>query len=85
MAYRKKHKPCILKYKALISKYMPCIFHLFKSLIHSNLQKFSKFSYLLDLQPVTKHPLKRGKNIKPEYIFEESFGLKFLGKSATPQ
>ena len=25
------------------------------------------------------------KKIKPEYIFEESFGLKFLGKSATPQ
>ena len=26
MAYRKKYKPCILKYKGLISKYMPCIF-----------------------------------------------------------
>ena len=56
----KKYKPYILKYKALISKYMPCIFCLFKSLIHSNLQKFLKFSYLLDLQPVTNFPLKRG-------------------------
>jgi hypothetical protein len=85
MAYRKKHKPCILKYKALISKYMPCIFCLFKCLKDNNLQKLSKTFYSLDLQPVTKHPLKREKNIKQEYIFEESFGLKFPGKSATPQ
>ena len=26
MAYRKKYKPCILKYKALILKYVPYIF-----------------------------------------------------------
>ena len=26
MAYRKKYKPYILKYKALVSKYMPYIF-----------------------------------------------------------
>ncbi|PWL78655.1 MAG: hypothetical protein DBY24_07160 [Prevotellaceae bacterium] len=61
MAYRKKHKPCILKYKALISKYMPCIFCLFKYLKNNNLQKLSKSHYPPDLQPVTKHPLKRGK------------------------
>ena len=35
MAYRKKYKPCILKYKALISKYMPCIFRLYNSLINN--------------------------------------------------
>ena len=62
MACRKKYKPCILKYKALISKYMPCIFHLFKCLKDNNLQKLSKTFYSLDLQPVTKHPLKREKN-----------------------
>ena len=57
----KKYKPYILKYKALISKYMPCIFHLFKCLKDNNLQKLSKTFYSLDLQPVTKHPLKREK------------------------
>ena len=39
MAYRKKYKPYILKYKALISKYMPYIFRLFKHLNHKDLQK----------------------------------------------
>ena len=57
----KKYKPYILKYKALISKYMPCIFHLFKCLKDNTLQKLSKTFYSLDLQPVTKHPLKREK------------------------
>jgi len=33
MAYRKKYKPCILKYKALVLKYMPYIFHDSKWLI----------------------------------------------------
>ena len=28
----KKYKPYILKYKALISKYMPCIFRVYKYL-----------------------------------------------------
>jgi len=39
MAYRKKYKPCILKYKALISKYMPCIF---PQLYTSEKQKLTK-------------------------------------------
>ena len=38
MAYRKKYKPCILKYKALILKYVPYIFGDSKSLINKNLQ-----------------------------------------------
>ena len=38
MAYRKKYKPCILKYKALISKYVPYIFCHNNSLTHNNLQ-----------------------------------------------
>jgi len=33
MAYRKKYKPCILKYKALVLKYMPYIFRDSKWLI----------------------------------------------------
>ena len=37
MAYRKKYKPCILKYKALVSKYMPYIFREKRYLIFSNL------------------------------------------------
>lgn len=37
MACGKKHKPFILKNKAHISKYVPCFFSLFKSLINSNL------------------------------------------------
>ena len=37
MAYRKKYKPCILKYKALISKYMPYIFSKNKMLKYSAL------------------------------------------------
>jgi len=42
MAYRKKYKPYILKYKALISKYMPYIFRLSKHLNHKDLQKGQK-------------------------------------------
>ena len=37
MAYRKKYKPCILKYKALISKYMPYIFCRYKYLKNNSL------------------------------------------------
>ena len=37
MAYRKKYKPCILKYKALILKYVPYIFRRDKCLINNNL------------------------------------------------
>ena len=42
MAYRKKYKPCILKYKALVSKYMPYIFCEKRYLIFSNLQNPQK-------------------------------------------
>ena len=38
MAYRKKYKPCILKYKALILKYMPYIFCEKRHLIFNDLQ-----------------------------------------------
>ena len=37
MAYREKYKPYILKYKALISKYMPCIFGGLKPLKYNDL------------------------------------------------
>ena len=43
MAYRKKHKPYILKYKAFILKYVPCIFALFNFLINSNLYIYHKY------------------------------------------
>ena len=39
MACCKKYKPYILKYKALISKYMPYIFSEKSHLIFNNLQK----------------------------------------------
>ncbi len=39
MAYRKKYKPCILKYKALILKYVPYIFWLSKKLVFSKVKK----------------------------------------------
>ena len=38
MAYRKKYKPCILKYKALILKHVPYIFAFYKYLKNSNLK-----------------------------------------------
>ena len=38
MAYRKKYKPCILKYKALILKYVPYVFALYKCLKNNNLK-----------------------------------------------
>ena len=50
MACGKKHKPFILKYKAHISKYVPCIFCLFKFLINSNLQNLPKIIYLFGFQ-----------------------------------
>ena len=37
MACREKYKPYILKYKALISKYMPCIFGGLKPLKYNDL------------------------------------------------
>ena len=42
MACRKKYKPYILKYKALISKYMPYIFRKINKRIYSNLQNPSE-------------------------------------------
>ena len=39
MAYRKNYEPYILKYKALILKYMPYIFCENKSLNHNDLQE----------------------------------------------
>ena len=54
MAYSKKYKPCILKYKALISKYMPYIFRLSKCLTDSNLQKLQENGYLSDFLWFTK-------------------------------
>ena len=42
MAYRKKYKPCILKYKALILKYVPYIFDEKRHLIFNNLQNPQK-------------------------------------------
>ena len=42
MACGKKHKPFILKHKAHISKYVPCVFSLYKFLIYSNLQNLPK-------------------------------------------
>ena len=39
MAYRKKYKPYILKYKALVSKYMPYIFRRYKHLKNKHIQK----------------------------------------------
>ena len=39
MAYRKKHKPYILKYKALVLKYVPCIFAVYKYVKKNVLQK----------------------------------------------
>ena len=39
MACRKKYKPYILKHKALILKYVPCIFEENKYLNDNNLQK----------------------------------------------
>ena len=50
MACGKKHKPFILKHKAHISKYVPCIFCLFKFLINSNLQNLPKIIYLFGFQ-----------------------------------
>ena len=50
MACGKKHKPFILKHKAHISKYVPCVFCLFKFLINSNLQDISKIIYLFGFQ-----------------------------------
>ena len=38
MAYRKKYKPYILKYKALVSKYVPYIFREKRHLIFNDLQ-----------------------------------------------
>ena len=38
MACREKYKPYILKYKALISKYVPCIFREKRHLIFNDLQ-----------------------------------------------
>ena len=50
MACGKKHKPFILKHKAHISKYVPCVFCLFKFLINSNLQDLPKIIYLFGFQ-----------------------------------
>ena len=50
MACGKKHKPFILKYKAHILKYVPCVFCLFKFLINSNLQNLPKIIYLFGFQ-----------------------------------
>ena len=50
MACGKKHKPFILKHKAHISKYVPCVFSLFKFLINSNLQNLPKIIYLFGFQ-----------------------------------
>ena len=44
MAYRKKYKPYILKYKAHISKYVPCIFLPFQTPDSQQLTKTSKFA-----------------------------------------
>ena len=38
MAYHKKYKPYILKYKALVSKYMPYIFRRYKHLKNKYIQ-----------------------------------------------
>ena len=50
MACGKKHKAFILKHKAHISKYVPCVFSLFKSLINNNLQNLPKIIYLFGFQ-----------------------------------
>ena len=42
MAYRKKYKPCILKYKALILKYVPYIFAICKCLNNNNLKNLQE-------------------------------------------
>ena len=48
MAYRKKYKPCILKYKALILKYVPYIFDEKRHLIFNNLQNPQKESNFVE-------------------------------------
>ena len=55
MAYRKKYKPCILKYKALILKYVPYIFRCDKCLINNNLQKSLKKVQRLECEAVVKN------------------------------